>query len=166
MTLFPSPGTATITFLFRPSSPFYAVEGKNLTLVWNYTLDGSLDSVQFSKVTGGGTDSIGSRRGPGRINSEQKYEARFRAQAGSTGAELIILSVQPSDEATYQLNLASTYPTLTSDSVKVIVHSKYIDSNAVAGLMLWVDLYNLTMHLKKSNMTKDDPYIDSYEAFR
>ena len=135
MTLFASPGTATITCLVRPSSPCYAVEGKNFTLVWNYTLDGSLNAVQFSLAAGGRVDSIGSRIGAGEINSTQKYEARFRAQATSTRAELIILSVQLSDEGTYQLNLASDYPTLTLDSVKVIVHCKYIESNAVACLL-------------------------------
>ena len=135
MTLFPSPETSTITFLFTPPNPSYAVEGKDFTLWWNYALDGDLNSVQFSKITGSRIDFIASRRGPGKINSTEKYKARFRARATSTGAELIILSVQPSDEATYQLNLASTYPTLTSHRVKVIVHCKYIDSNAVACLL-------------------------------
>ena len=108
-----------------PSNPSYAVEGKDLTLEWTYTLDGSLNAVLFSRVTGRGNDFIGVRLGHGKINSTQKYEARFRAQATNTRAELMILAVQLSDEATYQLNLISSKPTSIIHNVKVIVQCKY-----------------------------------------
>lgn len=125
MTLFPSPETATSAFLFTPLNPSYAVEGKDFTLKWDYTLDGSLVATSFSNVTGGAYDSIGSRVGAGKINSTQKYAARFRAQAASTRAELTILAVQLSDEGTYKVNLISSTPTFISNEAKVIVHCKY-----------------------------------------
>ena len=125
MTLFPSPETATSEFLFTPPNPSYAVEGKNFTLKWNYNLDGSLMVVRFSNATGDGDDSIGSRAGPGKINSTQKYEVRFRAQAASTRAELTILAVQLSDEGTYKLTVVSSSATFISNEAKVIVHCKY-----------------------------------------
>ena len=47
MTLFPSPETATSAFVFIPPNPSYAVEGKDFTLKWNYTLDSSLNVEGF-----------------------------------------------------------------------------------------------------------------------
>ena len=125
MNLFPSPETATPVFLGTPANPSCAVEGKEFTLEWNYALDGSLNAVQFSIVTGGRVDSIGSRIGAGEINSTQKYKARFRAQATSTRAELVIQAVQLSDEATFELTVVSSSGTFISNSAKVIVHCKY-----------------------------------------
>ncbi|XP_015751955.1 PREDICTED: fibroblast growth factor receptor 2-like isoform X3 [Acropora digitifera] len=115
--------TATSAFVFTPPNPSYAVEGKDFTLKWNYTLDGSLFVVKFSNVTGGGDDPIGSRNGPGKINSAQKYAARFRAQATNNRAELTILAVQLSDEGAYKLTVVSTSATFISNEAKVIVHS-------------------------------------------
>ena len=125
MTLIHSPETGTTAFVLKPPNPSYAVEGKDFTLMWNYALDGSLIAAQFSNVTGTGDDHIGSRVGPGKINSTEKYEGRFRAQAESTRAELRILAVQLSDEATYKLSVVSSRPTFIWDSARVIVLCKY-----------------------------------------
>ena len=97
--------------------------------MWTYTLDGSLGVVQFSKVIDNGNDFIGVRFGLGvKVNITQKYDqARFRAQATSTRAKLMILAVQRSDQATYQLNFVSSKLTSVTDSVKVIVQCKYIN---------------------------------------
>ncbi|XP_074633144.1 uncharacterized protein LOC141891965 isoform X3 [Acropora palmata] len=119
----PKTETAITAFVLKPANPSYAVEGKDFTLKWNYALDSSLSAVQFSNVTGTGDDPIGSRIGPGTINMAQKYEARFRAQAESTRAELTILAVQLSDEATYKLSVVSSRATFIWDSTRVIVHS-------------------------------------------
>ena len=81
--------------------------------------------MEFSNVTGGGNDRIGARFGPGEVNSSQKFEARFRAQATSDRAELTILAVQLSDEATYQLSLLLSNTKTISSKAKVIVHCKY-----------------------------------------
>jgi len=116
------PETGTRGFLSTPPNPSYAVEGENFTLAWNYTLDASLMAVQFSRgVTGG--DSIGHGNSIGEMNMTSEYQARFRGQAGSTRAELTILTVQSSDEATYHLNVVSNHATFISDHVDVIVHS-------------------------------------------
>ena len=120
----PSSETATTEFLVRPSNPSYAVEGEDYSLEWTYTLDGGVGSVQFVNATGGGNDPIGSRIGPGKINSMQKYKARFRAQAMNTRAELTILAVQLSDEGTYGLSLVTGSGSI-NDNVNVIVLCKY-----------------------------------------
>ena len=125
MTLFPLPETETPSFLSTPSSRSFSVEGTDLTLNWTYTLDGGLMAVGFFNVTKTEDDRIGSRVGPGKINSTQKYEARFRAQAGNNRAELKILAVQLSDEATYKLTVVSGSGKFISNSTKVIVYCKY-----------------------------------------
>ena len=126
LNLFPSPETTATRFLFTPPNPSYVVEGMDFTLKWNYTLDGSLNAVGFFNITKTGYDLIGSRNGSGRIKIEQKYEARFRAQAKSTEAELTILAVQSSDEGTYKLMVVSSKSgAIISNRAKIIVHCKY-----------------------------------------
>ena len=124
MTLFASPETATTAFSFKPPNPSYAVAGKDFTLKWDYTLESSLSAIRFSNVTGGGDDLIGSRADPGKINSTQKYAARFRAQATNNRAELKILAVQLSDEGTYKLTVVSS-GNFVSNEATVIVQCKY-----------------------------------------
>ena len=135
ITLFPSPETAAARFLFTPPDSSYAVEGTNFTLEWTYTLDGIVLHAGFFNVIETKNLVIGSRNGPGKIKSQQKYEARFRAQVKNTGAELTILEVQSSDEGTYKLSVVSSGPTFIWDSVRVIVHCKYYNSNDVACLL-------------------------------
>ncbi|XP_067031701.1 fibroblast growth factor receptor-like isoform X3 [Acropora muricata] len=117
----PETETATTEFIRTPSDPSHAVEGEDYSLEWTYTLNGGVGSVQFFTATGGGSDIIGARLGPGRINSTQKYKARFRAQATNTRAELMILAVQLSDEGTYQLNFVSGSGDSLIENVNVIV---------------------------------------------
>ena len=125
LSMVPSPETTATKFVVTPSNPSYAVEGQEFLLEWTYTLSGGVGLVQFFNVSGSGTDSIGARFGPGVISSTPKYAARFRAQATNTTAELRILAVQISDEATYRLNLISSDTMAISNDVKVIVWCKY-----------------------------------------
>ena len=126
MTLISSPETTTTAFILKPPNPSYAVEGKDFTLKWNYTLDGRLIAVQFSNVTGAADELIGSRVGPGKINITEKFEARFRAQAEISGADLTIQAVKLSDQRKYKLTVVSGVSgTFISDCVQVIVLCKY-----------------------------------------
>ena len=108
----------------KPSSPSYAVEGQNLTLVWTYTLDGAVGFSQFIIDTGGRGLLIGKKFGPGDITVEPEYQARFRASATKARAELSILVVQRSDERTYRVNVVPTGAGSLVESVDVIVNCK------------------------------------------
>ena len=44
------------TLTATPSDPSFAIETRDLTLVWEYTLDGSVLFAQFLNVTGGGSE--------------------------------------------------------------------------------------------------------------
>ncbi|XP_044179920.1 limbic system-associated membrane protein-like [Acropora millepora] len=102
--------TANITAVISKSpSPSYAVEGQNFTLEWTYTLDGTVGSTKFSIVTDDGSELlIGKKFGPGVIAVESNYQARFRAQATDTRAELTIPAVRRSDQQTYKLDVLPT----------------------------------------------------------
>ena len=100
------------------------MEGQNLTLAWTYTLDGTVGFSQFTIVTGGHESLIGKKFGPGIIRVEPEYQARFRARATKTRAELSILAVQRSDERTYRVNVVSTGADSLVQSVVVIVNCK------------------------------------------
>ena len=122
------PGTASITAIISsPSNRSYATEGQNLTLVWTYTLDGTVGLAQFNIITDSGSVVlIGNTFGPGVITVEPEYQARFRAQATNTRAELNIVQVQREDEATYRMNLIPTASGSLSQLVVVIVNCKCI----------------------------------------
>ena len=55
---------------------------------------------------------------------ESQYQARFRARATKTRAELSILAVQRSDERTYRVNVVPTGAGSLVQSVDVIVNCK------------------------------------------
>ncbi|XP_067030294.1 opioid-binding protein/cell adhesion molecule-like isoform X2 [Acropora muricata] len=109
-------------FIKKPSSPSYAVEGQNITLAWTYTLDGAVGFSQFTIVTGGSELLIGKKFDPGVIRVKPEYQARFRARATKTRAELSILAVQRSDERTYRVNVVPTGAGSLVQSVDIIVN--------------------------------------------
>ena len=91
--------------LSKPQRPLYAVEGQNLTLRWNYALDGPMGSVKFAIVNDDGSESvIWTSFGHG-INIKPENETRFKATVTDTRTELSILGVERSDEKTYILNI-------------------------------------------------------------
>ena len=95
--------------------------------MWNYTLDGTVGLSQFVIVSGGSELLIGKRFGPGVIIIEPVYQARFRARATQTRAELSILAVQRSDERTYRVNVVPTGAGSLVQSVVVIVNCKSLN---------------------------------------
>lgn len=107
-------------------SPSDAIEGQNLTLVWTYTLDGTVGLAQFHIITDSGSGLlIGKKFGPGVIIVQPEYQSRFRAQATNTRAELNIFAVQRSDEGTYRMNILPSGSGSLVQSVVLIVSCKY-----------------------------------------
>ena len=95
--------------------------------MWTYTLASTVGLAKFIIVSSNGTESsIGHRFGTGVITVKPKYQTRFRAQATNTTAELRILAVQRSDQATYRMEI---FPSDDSEkglefNVVVIVNCK------------------------------------------
>ena len=125
--LYVSSEMANITAIIGKSpSPSYAVEGKNFTLEWNYTLDGTVGITEFTVVEDDGTDLlIGRSFRPGTVTVQAGFQARFRAQATDTRAELTILAVQCADERVYKFTVLPTGAGFIALRVILVVSCKY-----------------------------------------
>ena len=108
----------------KPSDPSHALEGRDFTLEWIYTLDGTIGSAQVFNVSVSGRESVGKTFGPGNLTFDPKYQAGFRGQATNTRVVLTILAVQRSDGTKYQVNVVPTGTGGLQDEVTVIVQCK------------------------------------------
>ena len=100
---------AGTTLTATPPDPSFAIETRDLTLVWEYTLDGSVLFAQFLNVTGGGSERIARQVSEGgSVNVEAKYQDRFTVVITDSQASLKIRGVQRSDQGKYQFTLSPT----------------------------------------------------------
>ena len=116
-------GAAVSTLTAPPPDPSFATETHDLTLVWNYTLDGSVAFAQFLNITGGGSGERIARQlsQGGSVNVEPKYQDRFSVVITDSQASLTIRGVQTSDQGKYQFSLSPTGTGNILDDVEVIV---------------------------------------------
>ena len=111
------------TLTARPPDPSFAIETCDLTLVWNYTLDGSVAFAQFLNVTGDGSGERIARQlsQGGSVNVEPKYQDRFTVVITDSQASLTIRGVQRSDQGKYRFSLSPTGSGNILDDMEVIV---------------------------------------------
>ena len=116
-------GAAVSTLTAPPPDPSFAIETHDLTLVWNYTLDGSVAFAQFLNITGGGSGERIARQlsQGGSVNVEPKYRDRFSVVITDSQASLTIRGVQSSDQGKYRFSLSPTGTGNILDDVEVIV---------------------------------------------
>ena len=113
---------AVTTLTATPPDPSFAIETRDLTLVWEYTLDGSVLFAQFLNVTGGGSERIARQVSEGgSVNVEAKYQDRFTVVITDSQASLKIRGVQSSDQGKYRFSLSPTGSGDIIDEVEVIV---------------------------------------------
>ena len=115
---------AVTAFTSKPPNPTFVVEKQDISLVWRYTLDGTLALAKFSNVTGV-TMLIGKAISVGSVNVEFSFPERFRADVSNTQAQLTILAVQRSDQGKYEFDITPTGSGSLEHVVEVIVQSKY-----------------------------------------
>ena len=91
-------------------NPSYVEELQEITLVWNYTLDGTVNTASFTRDTGGGDEEIARKQSGNTILRPGFPSGRFSADASETQAWLKITRVQKSDQGmyTYGINLTPT----------------------------------------------------------
>ena len=118
--------TAVTAFTSKPSDLTLVEEKKPVTLVWDYTLGGSITVARFLNVTGGGNERIASRSGGGNTSVVDKYQDRFEADISNTQARLTILTVQRSDQGKYEFDLLDVNVDNIKHTVEVIVQCKYM----------------------------------------
>lgn len=114
---------ARTTLTVTPSDPSFAIETRDLTLVWKYTLDGSVAFAQFLNITGGGSGERIARQlsQGGSVNVDAKYQDRFTVVITDSQASLKIRGVQRSDQGKYLFTLSPTGPGDILNEVEVIV---------------------------------------------
>ena len=117
---------ATSQFILpTPLDPSYVEELHEITLVWNYTLDGTVDRASFSRDTGGGDEEIARKQSGNTILRPGFQSGQFSADASDTQAWLKITRVQKSDQGMYGINLTPTGIGFLQNKVEVIVRCEY-----------------------------------------
>ena len=120
--MFFCPEAAVTTLTASPPVPSFSIETRDLTLVWEYTLDGSVLFAQFLNVTGGGSERIARQVSEGgSVNVEAKYQDRFAVVITGSQASLKIRGVQSSDQGKYRFTLSPTGRGYILHEVEVIV---------------------------------------------
>ena len=118
-------GATTQFILPTPLDPSYVEELQEITLVWNYTLDGSVDRASFTRDAGGGDEEIARKQSGNTILRPGFPNGRFSADASETQAWLKITRVQKSDQGMYGINLTPTGIGFLQNKVDVIVRCEY-----------------------------------------
>ena len=106
----------------KPSNPTFVIEWENITLKWNYTIDGSIGQAQFLNSTD--ESAIAAKFGDGDVNMGPNYQVRFRADISNTFSQLTILTVQRSDSGRYKLILTSSKVVTITNEVELKVQCK------------------------------------------
>ena len=108
-----------------PLNPSYVEELQEITLVWNYTLVGSVNTAIFTVDTGGGDEEIAWKQS-GTTNLRPGFQSgRFSADASDTQAWLKITRVQKSDQGKYGINMVVTPTGFLQNKVDVFVRCEY-----------------------------------------
>ena len=107
----------------KPSNLTFVIEWENVTLKWNYTIDGSIGQAQFLN-TANDDSTIAAKFGDGDVNVASSYQEQFRADISNTLAQLTILTVQRSDSGRYKFLLTSTKLDTISHEVELKVQCK------------------------------------------
>ena len=106
----------------KPFKPSFVREWENITLKWNYTIDGLIGQAQFTNATD--YSVIAAKFGDGDANVAAGYQERFRAVISNTLAQLTILTVQRSDGGRYKFALTTDKIVTISDEVELKVQCK------------------------------------------
>ena len=93
--------------------------------MWNYTLDGTVNTATFTRDTGGGDEEIARKQSGNTILRPGFQSGRFNADASDTQAWLKITRVQKSDQGMYGINVVPTGIGTLLDKVEVIVRCEY-----------------------------------------
>ena len=117
---------ATSRFILpTPVDPSYVEELQEITVVWNYTLDGTVNFASFTRDTGGRDEEIAKKQSGNTILRPGFQSGRFSANASDTQAWLKITRVQKSDQGMYGINVIPRGIGTLLSKVDVIVRCEY-----------------------------------------
>ena len=93
--------------------------------MWNYTLDGTVNTASFTRDTGGGDEEIARKQSGNTILHPGFQSGRFSADASDNQAWLKITRVQKSDQGMYGITVVATSIGFLQNKVEVIVRCEY-----------------------------------------
>ena len=113
------------TITATPPNPFSVLEGNNITLVWQYNLDGSFGDVLL-QFLGSETLVIVDKHD---INvdaavPESVYQGRIQENINATQAEITIFALQRSESGEYDIQVVNSGRQRESNKVIVQVQCK------------------------------------------
>ena len=98
------------TFTENPPDPFNVLEGSNVTLVWQYNLDGLLDDVTLEFIGTTATLTIVDKHDIN-LNAtvpESVFQGRIQENINATRAEITILALNRSESGEYEITLINS----------------------------------------------------------
>lgn len=117
------------TWTSLPPSPSFVVEGDNITLQWEYNIDGSFTQAQFSDFTDGGEGKAVAVKLSANGNTvvASAYHDRFLVNISDTQTLITILGAQKSDHGGYVLEVINSRLETINSRVVISVKCKYIN---------------------------------------
>ena len=98
------------TFTENPPDPFNVLEGNNITLVWQYNLDGLFDDVTLEFIGTTATLTIVDKHDIN-LNAtvpESVFQGRIQENINATRAEITILALNRSESGEYEITLINS----------------------------------------------------------
>ena len=114
------------TFTATPPDPFSVLEGKNITLVWQYNLDGSFGDVIFQFLGSSATLTIVDKHdiNVDAVVPESVYQGRIQEYINATQAEITIFELQRSESGEYEIQAVNSKRQRAINKVTVQVQCK------------------------------------------
>ena len=114
-------GSAVTQFSLKPLDQWKVLEGQNITFVWRYSLDGTIDLAKFINVTGGAQIA---KNVVGTTTVLPNFQQRFTADISDTEATITMLAVKRSDQGKFEFDVTTSNGGLLNHEVELIVQCK------------------------------------------
>ncbi|XP_066025253.1 LOW QUALITY PROTEIN: fibroblast growth factor receptor 2 [Pocillopora verrucosa] len=161
MLLFPALAGALPTWTVQPVNFTSVVQGKNITLAWEYNVDGKFAQAQFSDLKKAGKEKTVAVKSSanGNVVVASDYQERFIVRISASQTLVTILRAQKADIGKYKLQVINRKLETINSVVEVSVHyrptntvlSVFPDSSEVFG--------GSVLYEKCSTDARPDPHI-------
>ncbi|XP_022803721.1 uncharacterized protein LOC111341026 isoform X3 [Stylophora pistillata] len=131
MMLIPALAGALPAWNVQPANFTSAVQGENITLKWEYNVDGTFSHAQFSDLKDGGKEKTVAAKSSesGNVVVASDYQERFFVSISDSQTTIKILRAQKADFGKYKLEVINRNLATINSVVKVSVH--YPPANTV-----------------------------------
>ena len=100
------------------------LEGQNITFLWRYSLDGTIDFARLSKIITSSYHDVVARNLFGTTIVLPNFQQRFTADISVTQASITMLAVRRSDQGKYEYDITTSNFETKDHEVELIVQCK------------------------------------------